>query len=151
MLSSVELEYVKALINTYYAKGYKNYLCHTITDNNNDYDFVIYFSKFEISAISDNYFEIQSAVKLSVDSSVKSQYNNNSNDNVEKFSGFLSVDTAEFIYTNAVSTSDLTVMCLNPDLSIEYKKDFSFSYVSILICILLLYIFIRDLFGLGGR
>lgn len=74
MLTAVELEYVKALISTYYAKGYKYYLCTTVTEfgnNASDYDICIYFSKEPIEAITDNYFEVKNGVQIYIDSSSK--------------------------------------------------------------------------------
>lgn len=74
MLSSVELEYVKSLISTYYAKGYKYYLCTTVTETNyttTDYDICIYFSKEPIEAVTDNYFDIRNGIQIYIDSSSK--------------------------------------------------------------------------------
>ena len=58
MLSQIELEYVKGVLNAYYAKGYKYYLVHSVTEYNNEYDVCIYLSKEKINAISDNYFSV---------------------------------------------------------------------------------------------
>lgn len=74
MLTAVELEYVKSLISTYYLKGYKYYLCTTVTEygtSNTDYDLCIYFSKEPIEAITDNYFEVKNGIQIYIDSSSK--------------------------------------------------------------------------------
>ena len=64
MLTSVELDYLKLLIMRYRNKGYYNYLCHTVSDNNSsDYDLCVYFSKEKIIADSDNQFEVKNRNK----------------------------------------------------------------------------------------
>lgn len=150
MLSQVELEYVRALINTYYAKGYKYYMCHTISDNNNnDYDICIYFSKDKIEALNDNYFSVENGIRIYIDSSLKSNYNTNASDVVSSFSNNVTVDVSEFIYTNAESEYSYNSLCLNPDLQIDYKQNHLSVITLILMCIIFCYIFIKDLFLRG--
>ena len=38
MFSSLEVDYILSLINTYQRLGYKYYMCHTITENDNSYN-----------------------------------------------------------------------------------------------------------------
>lgn len=74
MLTTNELDYVKALISTYYTKGYKYYLCTTVTElynSDNDYDLCIYFSKEPIEAVTDNYFDVKNGLQIYIDSSSK--------------------------------------------------------------------------------
>lgn len=150
MLSQVELEYVKALINTYRNKGYKYYMCHTISDNNNnDYDICIYFSKEKIEALNDNYFSVEKGIRIYIDSSSKSNYNTNASDTVSSFSNNVTVDLAEFIYTNAESEYSYSAICLNPDLLVDYKQNHLSVITLILMCIIFCYIFIKDLIVRG--
>lgn len=150
MLSQVELEYIKALINTYYAKGYKYYMCHTISDNsNNDYDMCIYFSKDKIEALNDNYFSVEKGIRIYIDSSSKSTYNYNASDTVSSFNNNVTVDEAEFIYTNAISIYSYNTICLNPDVTVDYSENNNLNTISILICVIFCYLIIRDLFFRG--
>ena len=151
MLSSTELEYVKALINSYYAKGYTNYVVHTVTENNNDYDICIYLSKTEIESVTDNYFSIDDGLQIYIDSSGKSNYSTNRRDSVSRFDGYVTIDQAEFIYTNAISEYSLVNIPLNPNLTIDYKQRIIDVFIIAILIIIFLYIFIRDLFQIGGR
>ena len=106
MLSSLESEYLKGLISTYKLKGYGYYLAHTVTENNNDYDVCVYFSKSKIKAIDQNIFSIENGLKIYIDSSSRS-YNTSYNtprvvlaDN--NFNATISVNVAEFVYTNSI-------------------------------------------------
>lgn len=151
MFSAIEIEYIKGLINTYYGKGYKYYLCHTITENNNDYDFVIYFSKEEIGAINDNYFQVKNGLRLYVDTSARNTYNSTSGDSVSDFNAYITVNQGEFIYTNATANYSLSTIPLNPDITIDYKQNNTDIILLIVITIFCLYSFIKDLFNIGGR
>lgn len=151
MFSTVENEYIIGLINTYYGKGYKHYLCHTITENGNDYDFVLYVSKEKIGGINDNYFDIKDALRLYVDSSSRSTYNSTLGDKVSSFTGYITVDQGEFIYTNAECNYNLSTIPLNPDITIDYKQNHVDVILLIVITIFCVYSFIKDLFNIGGR
>ena len=108
MLTAVESEYIRGLISVYQLKGYKYYMCHTVTENNNNYDACIYFSKDEIMAIDNNIFSVSSGVKIYIDSSSRSyNYQTGYNDSPRtliadnSFNGNVNVNVAEFVYTNA--------------------------------------------------
>lgn len=150
MLSVQEQEYLIGLVNAYKAKGYKYYLCHTISYNS-DYDFVVYFSKEKITAVSDSYFSVNNSVRVYVNSSTRSQYDNSSRDTSSSFTGNFSVDLGEFIYTNADTSYTSTSTPINPDIMSDYDLTRFEFLVVFLICFIGLYIFICHLFGIGGR
>ncbi len=120
MLSAQELEYVKGLVGAYYKKGYKYYLCHTVTESNNVYDVYVYFSKEEIKAITSDTFDVTDGLLVKIDSSQRNDnsYNGSthSRDEVSNVSSIVSVHQAEFIYTNAISNYS-TNLVVNPDLN----------------------------------
>lgn len=151
MFSTAELDYIKALINSYSASGYKYYLCHTITESNNDNDFCIYFSKEEIKANNHNSFSVKDALIIYVDSS---NYYNTTNSKVQfvnYYTGDVNISVKEYIYTNAKVTFEYTSYALNPDISINYNYN-HLSMISIcIVTILFLYIVISDLFNIGRR
>lgn len=148
MLSAIESDYIKGLISVYKAKGYNYYVCHTVTEQNNEYDFCIYFSK-DITAISNDVFSVKNGIKIYVDSTSRS-YNNStprvilSNSN---YSGTFSVHTAEFIYTNAVLDYSEGAYTLNPDISKSGVTNYEFDSFSIVLLVIvvtiLLFNFIR--------
>lgn len=152
MFSSNEYEYIQSLVGTYQKQGYNYYLCHTISDNSySDYDICIYFSKDKIEAVTDNYFEVKNGIQIYIDSSQKSSYgNSNINDNVvsSSYNNFVSVDKAEFVYTNADLIEGYTIesMAINPDLSVNSNYSELNYVIVILIGFWFLYSFIRDLF-----
>lgn len=131
--------------------GYTSYLVHTVTENNNDYDICIYLSKTDIEAVTDNYFDINDGLQIYIDSSSRSNYSTNRRDSVSRFNGSVTIDNAEFIYTNAISEYSLVNIPLNPDLSIDYTQKQTDMVLIFIVVILILYIFIRDLFNIGGR
>lgn len=151
MFTSVELDYLRALINTYYSKGYKYYMCHTITENNNEYDMCIYFSQEKIEAFSDTYFDVVHGIRIYVDSSGKSTYSTGHRDVVSSFSGSVSVDKAEFIYTNADNDCSITTIPINPDIFIDYSYKYTDYAVMFVIIFVFLCYYIKVLFGIGGR
>lgn len=150
MLSSIEMDYVKGVLNAYYAKGYKYYLIHTVTEPDNNYDIHIYLSKEEIVAMNDNYFFVNHGLELLIDSSLRSYNSSIARDSVSNFSGNVTVNQAEFIYTNAESRYNLTTLSLNPNITVDYTESATSVILIIVVCILLLYLFIRDLFNIGG-
>lgn len=121
MFSALEESYIKSLINTYKKEGYSYYVVHTVNETDNEYDFYIYFSKDEI-VFSDSYtFELSdNSLMLKVDSSSRNDNSYNSStghrDLVFYESGTISVNIAEFIYTNANYNHSLIVHSLNPDI-----------------------------------
>lgn len=151
MLTQIEHDYCKSLVDTYYSKGYKYYLIHTITDTNNNYDVCIYFSKTEISGLNDNYFFIDHGLRIYLDSSSKNYNYSGSRDTVDSFSGNVTIDVAEFIYTNAKTEYNYSLIPVNPDIMVDYSyNNINFCLVFLLV-IFFLYFFIRDLFRIGGR
>lgn len=146
MLTSLEQEYIKSLISVYNRKGYKYYVCHTITETNNDYDVCIYFSKEEIESSSDNYFVVKEGIRIYIDSSSRSNYNYNSIDEVSYYNGSVIVDTSEFVYSNCTVKYALTSFPLNPDLMIDTSENIV-EVISLFILVIAFgYMFIKDLF-----
>lgn len=150
MLSVQEQNYLEGLVNAYKAKGYNYYLCHTISYNS-DYDFVVYFSKNPIEAISDYYFSVDTGVRVYVNSSTRSQYDNSTRDTSSSFNGNVNVDLGEFIYTNADTSYTSTNTPVNPDVMSDVELSRFEFLVVFLICFIGLYIFICHLFGIGGK
>lgn len=152
MLSSVEIDYIKSLILTYRKMGYSKYLCHTITDSSNDYDICIYFSKNGIEAISDSYYDVTDGIKILIDSSSKSNHNYDDYKISVGFSGFINIDRAEFIYTNAslVEGYSVEVQGVCPDLIEDTQGSNVTVTVVVIAFIIFIYLFIRDLLKFGG-
>ena len=156
MFTAQEIEYLKSLIAVYNEQGYIYYIAHTVTESDNVYDFVIYFSKDEILATNDNLFVMQNALKISVDSSSRNYNSYNpsvhSRESVQEFSGVLNVNVAEFIYTNAKNDSVLATTYINPDISVEYGLlNSTYTATGALLVVLVitfLYIFIKDIIRL---
>ena len=157
MFSSLEVDYILSLINTYQRLGYKYYMCHTITENDNNYDICIYFSKNKITAVTSTTFDVTNAIQIYIDSSSRNDnsYNSSthhrdyvSNSNLTKI---VSVHQAEFIYTNAVvETSSNTVV--NPDLLLNQASnynDFLLISAGVLLCgTIFLYMFFKSILRL---
>ena len=98
-------------------------MCHTVTESNNVYDVYIYFSKKEIKAITSDTFDITDGLLVKIDSSQRSDnsYNGSTHSrdeisNISNISNIVSVNQAEFIYTNATANYS-TNLVLNPDLN----------------------------------
>ena len=130
MLSQIELDYILSLINTYCKLGYDYYLCNTITQSNNNYDIDFYVSKEEIKAVSSTTFDLTNSIHIKIDSSNRNDNNYNQSlhsrdvlvdDNLTKI---ITVDEAEFIYTNAVITSK-NITLVNPDLMLNSSNSYS--------------------------
>ena len=130
MLSEIELDYVLSLVNTYKKLGYDYYLCNTITQSNNNYDIDFYVSKEEIKAVSSTTFDLTNSIHIKIDSSNRNDNNYNQSlhsrdvlvdDNLTKI---ITVDEAEFIYTNAVITSK-NITLVNPDLMLNSSNSYS--------------------------
>lgn len=150
MLTSVESDYIKSLVSTYMNHGFKYYMVHSITDSNNDYDMCLYMSKNKIEALSDNYFQVEKGIRVYIDSSSKSNYHIDTRDDVDSFNGYVTVDIAEFIYTNAISDYSYNTLCLNPDFMVNFQASKYDVINCYLIVIMFLFIVISKLFKLGG-
>lgn len=146
MLSQVELEYVRGVLNAYYAKGYKYYLVHAVTEYDNENDVCIYLSKEEIRALNDNYFSVDHGLKLLINTSTRSNNNYGQRDTVDSYNGNVTIDVAEFIYTNAKNEYSLTSIPVNPNITEDYTDFKQTSILCFAVIALFLYIFIRDLF-----
>lgn len=156
MFSQVEENYIKALINTYKKEGYKYYICHTVTENDNNYDVYIYLSKEEIKAISNNTFDLTNAIYIQLDSSNRSDSGYNSSTHSRSrllksnINEILEVNQAEFIYTNAIYSYKTETTVLNPDLLLQSSNSYNsicfMTICSIVLVITFLYTFISNIF-----
>lgn len=158
MFTQVEENYIKSLINTYKKQGYDYYICHTVTENDNNYDIYMYFSKEEIKAVSNTTFDLTNAIYIQLDSSNRndSGYNASTHSRTRlinsKVNSIIEINQAEFIYTNAINSYKTETTVLNPDLMLQGSN----SYGSVLfmgICIIVLFItflytFISNIFRL---
>ena len=152
MFTQVEENYIKSLINTYKKEGYKYYLCHTVTENNNDYDICLYVSKEEIKAVTSASFDVTNAVKIYIDSSSRndSGYNpsTHTRDRVDEsnLSTIVIVDDAEFIYTNATCNYDMTSLPVNPDLFLQGTDSYSSMFLTVTCIVVLVITFLYTFF-----
>ena len=155
MFSQVEENYIKGLIGSYLKQGYKHYLCHTVTETDNNYDVYIYFSEKEIKALSSNAFELDSALCIKIDSSIRNDnsYNPSTHSRTilsnSNYSGAIDINEAEFVYTNAEISYETTLDTINPDINYNgYSVVDSWYSVSMLfvLVILFIYTFIKDIF-----
>lgn len=154
MLTQVESEYIKGLVNVYKSKGYEYYLSHTVTERNNDYDVRLYVSKEEILSTTDNTFNIKNAIVIDIDSSSRNDSNNSSVHSRDiivnsNYSGALLVNSAEFIYTNASLGYEETSFCINPDILESGVNSYNNNLFSLsilfLLTLILLYHYLHDL------
>lgn len=105
MFSAQELEWLKALIETMRGKGYKYYVAQTVTENNNDSDVIVVFSKEPITSNGLYSFTVTNGVMYTLDSSGYSAYQGgDARTKVSTYSGRLNIADTEFVYTNAEST-----------------------------------------------
>lgn len=153
MFTDVELNYIKSIVNTYKKHGYKYYLCHTVTERYNDYDATIYLSKEPIKASTENTFVLNNALVINIDSSSRNDTNDTSisyrtllhNSN---YSGSISVNIAEFIYTNAECIYELTSFVKQPDImnsGVTNPDNMIINYSSVfLVLSIFLYLFIKS-------
>lgn len=156
MFTAVEFDYLKSIINTYISQGYKYYVAHTITENNNDYDLCIYFSKNEIIATTNSRFIIpDGSIVVYVDSSSRNDNNFNpsvhSRTSLNYFHGQLSINIAEFIFTNANNEYVLTTDVLNPDIiyNVNTFENRSINYAILFVLIaIFLFNFIKSILRL---
>lgn len=154
MFTSVESDFIKAFVNSYYNAGYKQYIVHTITESDNDYDMCFVFSKNEIEAISDNNFVVSEGIIIYIDSSSRNDRNNSSIHSREdihriSFSGSYQINIAEFVYTNAHFDYDVSSILLNGDIleSNTYNKEIhTLSFLTLFILVLIfLYMFVTKI------
>lgn len=156
MLSNVESEYIKALVNTYKQEGYNYYLCHTITERYNDVDVCIYFSKEEIKASAENIFIIHNGLKITLDSSSRSYDTTISSPRIllvdNNYNSVVNINLEEFIYTNADRNYELTQFIVNPDLmvSMPLNPETSLFNAALLFIVMVtfLYLFLKNIFRL---
>lgn len=156
MLSQIETDYILSLINTYQMNGYRYYLCNTITDNDVVYDIDIYFSKEEIKAITSNVFDLTNAIHIKIDSSNRNSngYNTSLHSRDVLVNGDLTsiviIDEAEFIYTNAAFSENITL--INPDLlfgnSVSYYNSLFLCGNIFLTGMIFLYLFVTQVLRL---
>lgn len=151
MFTQTEENYLKSLINTYISKGYKYYLCHTITESNNNYDVCLYVSKNEIKANNSYIFDLSQAICIYIDSSSRSDsgYNpsTHSRDIIhsDNVTGEVEINQAEFIYTNASYTYTESTLPVNPDLMLQgvdsYQHLCNNNVLIVLLVVMFLYTF----------
>lgn len=149
MFSTAQEQYLKSLIPTMLDNGYSYYIAYSYTNTNNSGwgytpqpDLYVVFSKQPITA-SDGYSYTVPAdsvryIVRTGNYSTSSTANNSERVKTESFSGRLSVDVYEHIYTNA----EFVGVALQPDFG--YESGVYSSYVSValtlsVVCILLLY------------
>lgn len=157
MFTSVEVDYLKGLLNTYASRGYKYYVAHTVTETDNNYDMLVYLSKNEITSSRPNTFNIpDNSIVISIDSSSRNDNSYNpsvhSRDILGFYHGNLEVNIAEFIYTNSDVTYELTTNVINPDILMSASDSYNnklidYSLLFIVISIFI-YMFIRSLLRL---
>ena len=124
MFTTAENDYIKTLVISNYNNGINYYLCKTINEYNNDYDFECYFTNEEITYSVDS-FIIKDYQHYKVDTSTSYNITNK----MVKDSGNMAtiVDSStEFYYSNTNElldiTSDLKYNQLN-DLSYNLTKN----------------------------
>lgn len=160
MLTSVEETYCIGLINRYFEKGYKYYVLHTVTENDSVYDVCLYFSKNPINFITNISFDLENGVKILVDSSSRSENSYNPSLDSRTLTKeineltYVSLDRAEFIYTNCDVGYSETILCLNSDLLLSHPNsyfDVKFTTIAVFLDVFLaLYVFIKSILRIRG-
>lgn len=142
MLSELEINFLLGLIGVYKKKGYNYYLCNTINNRDDNYDFVVYFSKEEIDDINGNKFSINNAIEIKVDSN---SYSYDNQDVIQivnsNFSGIVSVPVDSFIYTNASVEKSSSVL-INPDITLSNSYNYDLMKMSYVNCFILISLFL---------
>lgn len=152
MLTAVEENYVKGLINQYRQEGYVYYVCHTVTEQDNQYDVYLYLSKDKIIAITQTSYEITGGIFIKIDSSNRndSGYNPSTNSRSilanNNFTSVIDINRAEFIYTNAYINYKSSELVYNPNLMINSADSYSNLYLSILCVVVLIITFLYTFF-----
>ena len=126
MFSTVQQEVVKSIVPTYLAKGYKSYVCYTLTNINSGYgstaqpDLCFVFSKGEITANSGYSYSVPSGsvmLKYRTANYSSGNYAVNTDRIVQTaYSGRLNIDVYEHIYTNAAFSESSVIQ---PDITIK--------------------------------
>ena len=133
MFTTAEEQWLKALIETMRGKGYKSYVAYTVTENNNDTDVIVIFSKETITGTGLYSFTVTDGVMYSFDSSGYSTYNGSeARTSVGTFSGNLSVDQYEHVYTNA----EFNGTTLQPDIRLTGGAAYETNQASFYILVL---------------
>lgn len=150
MFSTSQEQYLKSLIPTMVDSGYSHYIAYTYTNTNNSSwgytatpDLYVVFSKQPITA-NDGYSYTVPAdsvryVIRTGNYSSSNTANNSERVRTESFSGRLSVDVYEHIYTNA----EFTGVALQPDFC--YESGVYSNYVSLALSIALVTLLLFNL------
>lgn len=151
MLDENVLNYCVGLINRYKQEGYKNYLLHTLS-NNDEYDLCLYLSKEPIVAVNDNNFILSDlTIQININTSSLENFGEEifSRDILFIASGEKDIGIEEIVYTNAKVKYNLLDYSINPDLLVsasDSSNSNTYSLVIIfLLCSIFLYIFIKSL------
>lgn len=126
MFSTTQQEVIDSLVPTYLAKGYKSYVCYTLTNINSGYgstaqpDLCFVFSKGEITANSGYSYSVPSGsvmLKYRTVNYSSGNYAVNTDRIVQTlYSGSLNIDVYEHIYTNAAFSESSVIQ---PDITIK--------------------------------
>lgn len=149
MFSTAQEQYLKSLVPTMVDAGYPYYIAYTYTNTNNSGwgytatpDLYVVFSKQPITANGGYSYTVPAnSVRYVIRTgnySSSNTANNSSRVLTETFSGSLSVDVYEHIYTNA----EFAGVALQPDFGYEsgvYSSYVSLSLTLSVVCILLLF------------
>lgn len=150
MFSTAQEQYLKSLIPTMVDSGYSHYIAYTYTNTNNSSwgytatpDLYVVFSKQPITA-NDGYSYTVPAdsvryVIRTGNYSSSNTANNSERVRTESFSGHLSVDVYEHIYTNA----EFSGVALQPDFG--YESGVYSNYVSLALSIALVTLLLFNL------
>lgn len=158
MFNTVQQTVLESLIPTMAERGYHYYVAYTYTTVNSGYnnptkpDLYVVFSADEISSTSAYTYNVPSgAIRYTIRSGNYSSSTNAVNTDrltVSNFSGNLSIDLYEHVYTNAVASASQTV--IQPDILKEGSVNHEYSAVSMfMLGSLLFYLVIRDMWHTG--
>jgi len=106
MFTTAENEYIRTLVISNYNENISNYLCKTINEYNNDYDFECYFTNEEITYSNGSYV-IKDYTHYKVDNSTSY----NATNKLVKDTGDVGTvadSSTEFYYSNTNSLLDIT-------------------------------------------
>lgn len=112
MFSNTEYLYVKDLTQSFYDKGYTNYVCYTNNPSNSYntqyYDIFCYYSKSNISQNNLVFSLPGNTKKCSINTkSSTSNYKNTSLTCTDSSDSSITIDNKEFIYSNVGYNSDI--------------------------------------------
>lgn len=165
MFTAVEYTYLKDLVNTYILNGdYNYYLAYTNTDLSGSYtsdtiDFYVIFSKDNIEGSSNTFSIPSKSLSIGVNSS-QAQRNQTNGPRYEftEFGGTVSVNSYEFIYTNANNSKYADLLAhdvyqekLNQESNIAYNitKD-EFYILPLFFGLLIMMLFLKWCFPMKG-